>query len=73
MDFKNIMDTLIAFVIFIVIAIVFMVVMLFIFKVAAVLVFGGDATHYAGEAILATGLIVGASLVGGGALFRLRD
>jgi hypothetical protein len=73
LETKQIVDALIAFIIFLVMAIIFLVVMFFIIKIAAVLVFGGEGAHYGDSAILATGLIVGASLIGGGALFKFNN
>ena len=71
MDVKGILDALIAFVIFLVVAIVFLVVMFFIIDVAANLVFGDG--NYGNNAILATGLIVAGTMMGGGALFKFKN
>jgi len=70
-DVKGILDALIAFVIFLVVAIVFLVVMFFIIDVAANLVFGDG--NYGNNAILATGLIVAGTMMGGGALFKFKN
>jgi len=72
-DAKSILDALIAFIIFLVVSIVFLIVMFFIIKVAAGLVFDGDGGSYGAQAIIATGLIIGGSMIGGGALFKFKD
>jgi len=63
---------LIAFVIFIIVSIIFLVIMFFVINAAAKLVFGSGG-DYSYAAILATGLIVAASLVGGGTLFKFKN
>jgi len=72
-DVKNILDALIAFVIFLIVAIIFLIVMFFIIGFAANLVFGGDVSLYGQAAITATGLIIAGSMIGGGALFKFKD
>ena len=73
MDAKGLLDALVAFVVFLVVAIVFLIVMFFIIGFAAKLVFGGDVGDYGQMAIVATGLIVAGSMIGGGALFKFKD
>ncbi|MCL2891125.1 MAG: hypothetical protein FWF40_04465 [Methanomassiliicoccaceae archaeon] len=73
MDVKGLLDALIAFVIFLIVAIVFLIVMFFIIGFAAKLVFGGDVGAYGEVAVLATGLIVAGSMIGGGALFKFKE
>ena len=72
LDSKSLLDALISFVIFIVLAIVFLVVLFFVINISAELVFGKEG-NYGYPAIMATGIIVGASLIGGGALFKFKE
>ena len=73
MDGKGLLEAVVAFVIFLIVAIVFLVVMFFIIGFAAQLVFGGSASDYGQNAILATGIIIAGAVVGGGALFKFKD
>jgi len=72
MDSKGLIDMLISFVIFLVISIVFMIIMLFIVGFSAKLVFGGDIADQAYGATVAAGLIVGATVIGGGSMFKFN-
>ena len=73
MDSKGLIDALIAFVIFLVISIVFMIVMFFIMGFSAKLVFGGEIGLYGHSVIVATGLIITGTMIGGGALFKFKN
>ena len=73
MDSKGLVDMLIQFVIFLVVSIIFMIIMLVILGFSAKLVFGGELGHYGAPALVAAGLIVGATVIGGGSMFKFKD
>ena len=72
MDSKELIDMLISFVIFLVVSIIFMIIMLFIIGFSAKLVFGGELGSHAYGATVAAGLIVGATVIGGGSMFKFN-